>query len=318
MKTRALHIIDKVINILAFSSLFIPILEVHAIAFLVQMVLTVIVLCCCVIIRNRILDETGETDICKLVKINNAIIKRLLLKIIFLLLNGTMFIVLADNWMKNLCFFPYSMSVLTAMVVFAQLRLVHVFPLNSFKDYLLKINDFFNDNNLNDIKIRIVETNDGVWETECNGKHVIFDLRECIFPKSVITSYLSRQLRYKQINQQKLPLKSLWKRNLELNYLSNDYKKVEVCFKDKNGKVCQKTIVEKSISKLSYIESKIIIDTVYSKCVMQAQYVLPKIKKGKYKFLNERIFLEFSDVNLKKPSFTEKHSEHPDNIKNKT
>ena len=118
-------------------------------------------------------------------------------------------------------------------------------------------------------------------------------------------NYRKNKKKY-QINKYKLPLKLLWCRKLELSYLLEyECENIEVYLKHKQGKVYRKSIVEKTFSKLNYLESQLIVSTIYSKYSSETMRYLSKIKQGEHKHLNERTFLKYGRDEASISLFTE-------------
>lgn len=117
----------------------------------------------------------------------------------------------------------------------------------------------------------------GVWETNNVNNMIRVDLKGYVFPKSFIIAYLTRQFRYPVVNKEKA-LFLLFKRKVTIPRFK--HRTVLVRFSDGNN-ITVKKIIDKGISKISFLERSIIQSRYYTTFLFMQSALEAKRKIGK-------------------------------------
>ena len=106
------------------------------------------------------------------------------------------------------------------------------YPLNNYSEYKFKpLVDVLNEND-KDFIIDI-ERKLNIYEVRLKEKTLIFDMKGCIFPLTIINAYLGRQFIIEYINKYKLVTDTMGK-NLNVLKLFTNYMNIQIIFKNKN------------------------------------------------------------------------------------
>lgn len=95
---------------------------------------------------------------------------------------------------------------------------------NPLKDDLIEIDKNF---------IIVIERKSNIYEVKLKEKNLIFDMKGCLFPLTIINAYLGRQFIAKCINKYKLISETMGK-NINVLKLFKNYMNVQIIFNDKN------------------------------------------------------------------------------------
>lgn len=130
-----------------------------------------------------------------------------------------------------LCWIP----VLSIVALF-NMKAFHVhterYPLNKYSEY--KFNPLVDVLNENDKDFIIeIEKKVNIYEVRLKEKTLIFDMKGCMFPLTIINAYLGRQFIIEYINKYKLVTDTMGK-NLNVLKLFTNYMNIQIIFKNKN------------------------------------------------------------------------------------
>lgn len=111
---------------------------------------------------------------------------------------------------------------------------VHVerYPLNKYSEY--KFNPLVDVLNGKDKDFIIeIERKSNIFEVRLKEKNLIFDMKGCIFPITIIKAYLGRQFIIECINKYKLVSDTMGK-NINVSKLFINYMNIQIVYKNKN------------------------------------------------------------------------------------
>ena len=106
------------------------------------------------------------------------------------------------------------------------------YPLNNYSEYIFNpLSDLLTEMDKN--FIIEIERKFNIYEVRLKEKTLIFDMKGCIFPLTIINAYLGRQFIIKIINKYKLITDTMGK-NICISNLFSNYKNIQIIFKNKN------------------------------------------------------------------------------------
>lgn len=135
--------------------------------------------------------------------------------------------------------YPYGYICWILVLSFAALfniKAFHVhterYPLNNYSEY--EFNPFADKLTEIDKSFIIeIEKKLNIYEVKLKEKTLIFDMKGCIFPLTIINAYLIRQFIMKYINKYKLITYTMGK-NINISKLFSNYMNIQIIFKNKN------------------------------------------------------------------------------------
>ncbi|MDG0889312.1 hypothetical protein [Paracholeplasma manati] len=151
--------------------------------------------------------------------------------------------------------FPYGIlswiMVICFLILFnIQAFYIHVerYPLNNYSEYKidLKKDGILSDSTGHYIKVSI---KGHIYEVQLLNKVLIFNMKGCFFPFTVIKAYLIRQFTIGYINKHKLVSDYMGK-NIDITNLYDNYKCVKVVF-NKRNKTCESYIIKDGKTKMN-------------------------------------------------------------------
>ena len=157
--------------------------------------------------------------------------------------------------------YPY--GYLCWILVFSFLALFYItafhvhtqrYPLNDYLDYKFNpLKDELIERNNN--FIIEIERKANIYEVRLKEKELIFDMKGCIFPLTIINAYLGRQFIIKYINKYKLISDTMGK-NVNISKLFKKYMNVQIIFKNKN-KIKKYFLIKKGKTRMNYLMKSI-------------------------------------------------------------
>lgn len=157
--------------------------------------------------------------------------------------------------------YPY--GYLCWILVFSFLALFYItafhvhtqrYPLNDYLDYKFNpLKDELIERNNN--FIIEIERKANIYEVRLKEKELIFDMKGCIFPLTIINAYLGRQFIIKYINKYKLISDKMGK-NVNISKLFKKYMNVQIIFKNKD-KIKKYFLIKKGKTKMNYLMKSI-------------------------------------------------------------
>lgn len=157
--------------------------------------------------------------------------------------------------------YPY--GYLCWILVFSFLALFYItafyvhtqrYPLNDYLDYKFNpLKDELIERNNN--FIIEIERKANIYEVRLKEKELIFDMKGCIFPLTIINAYLGRQFIIKYINKYKLISDTMGK-NVNISKLFKKYMNVQIIFKNKD-KIKKYFLIKKGKTKMNYLMKSI-------------------------------------------------------------
>lgn len=133
---------------------------------------------------------------------------------------------------------------------------VHVerYPLNKYSEY--KFNPLLDVLNGKDKDFFIeVERKSNIYEVKLKEKTLIFDMKGCILPLTIIIAYLGRQFIIEYINKYKLITDTMGK-NINVSSLFNDYMNIQIIYKNKR-KIKKYFLIKDSKTKMNNLMKSI-------------------------------------------------------------
>ena len=135
--------------------------------------------------------------------------------------------------------YPYGYICWILVLSFAALfniKAFHVhterYPLNNYSEY--EFNPFADKLTEIDKSFIIeIEKKLNIYKVKLKEKTLIFDIKGCIFPWTIINAYLIRQFIMKYINKYKLITYTMGK-NINISKLFSNYMNIQIIFKNKN------------------------------------------------------------------------------------
>lgn len=123
-----------------------------------------------------------------------------------------------------------------SFALFFNIKAFHVhterYPLNNYSEYKFNpLADVLTEMDKN--FIIEIERKLNIYEVKLKEKTLIFDMKGCIFPLTIIKAYLGRQFIIEYINKYKLVSDSMGK-NINVSKLFNNYMNIQIIFKNKN------------------------------------------------------------------------------------
>lgn len=128
------------------------------------------------------------------------------------------------------------------------------YPLNDYLDYKFNpLKDELIERNNN--FIIEIERKANIYEVRLKEKELIFDMKGCIFPLTIINAYLGRQFIIKYINKYKL-ISDTMRKNVNISKLFKKYMNVQIIFKNKD-KIKKYFLIKKGKTKMNYLMKSI-------------------------------------------------------------